>query len=467
MTPRTPVSFPHAARAALLALALCLVASGALAQRGQDGPVVRARGALIEAGDTAAVAGRGFQPGHKITLSAHGETLNVKPILTDDQGAFKGKITIPESATVGPFAVTVHADGSKDFSFDVKISRTVPLSGSEKFVIAVNDLPAGLYEVAYGAASDALFVTRSSGFRTGLQSQILKIDPQTLEVIDSTTPPAAPPRTRGHGADKQKQTLGLYAVFGVGVDDEHGTVWVTNTPRNTVAVYRQGDLSLVRQFPAESASHARDVVVDTVHDKAYVTAMGDAALAVFDSNTLQQLDSIPLASAEGDKFGPMGLTLGNGRLYVADLRKPRVAIVDPATGTLVKMLPIDGARDIMDVAWDAADKRLLVAAQGSDNLLIVDPDSGKTLHNIYVGAGALAVTWDPASGLAFVSTRGGGTIAVVDPASGTLVANLAGGTYPNHIANDGKGHVFAVNKALRGQNDPHGNRITRITPTID
>jgi len=44
-----------------------------------------------------------------------------------------------------------------------------------------------------------------------------------------------------------------------------------------------------------------------------------------------------------------------------------------------------------------------------------------------------------------------------------VVGNLDGGTFPNHVREDGKGNVFAVNKS-RGAEDPKGDRITRITP---
>ena len=44
-----------------------------------------------------------------------------------------------------------------------------------------------------------------------------------------------------------------------------------------------------------------------------------------------------------------------------------------------------------------------------------------------------------------------------------LVANLDNGSLPNHVAHDGKGQVYAVNKS-RGTDDAQGDRITRITP---
>ena len=64
----------------------------------------------------------------------------------------------------------------------------------------------------------------------------------------------------------------VYAVYGVGVDDTHGNVWVTNTRQNSIAVYRQKDLSLVHQFPVDAVPHARDVVVDGTRGKVFASA---------------------------------------------------------------------------------------------------------------------------------------------------------------------------------------------------
>ncbi|RYY66606.1 MAG: ATP-binding protein, partial [Comamonadaceae bacterium] len=72
------------------------------------------------------------------------------------------------------------------------------------------------------------------------------------------------------------------------------------------------------------------------------------------------------------------------------------------------------------------------------------------------------VAVDANRGLAYVPNRGAGTVTVVDT-NGKIVANLPGGTLPNHVTFDGKGSIFAVNKA-RGADDAQGDRITRITP---
>jgi DNA-binding beta-propeller fold protein YncE len=101
-----------------------------------------------------------------------------------------------------------------------------------------------------------------------------------------------------------------------------------------------------------------------------------------------------------------------------------------------------------------------VASQGSDNLLIVDTDSGETLHNVLVGAGALNVAFDPVSKHAYVSNRGAGTVTVVDT-DGNIVANLENAPFANHVAVDDKGDIFAVNKA-QGEDNPPSRPAGRL-----
>ena len=257
----------------------------------------------------------------------------------------------------------------------------------------------------------------------------------------------------------------VYAVYGVGVDDTNGNVWVTNTRQNSIAVYRQKDLSLVHQFPVDAVPHARDVVVDGTRGKVFASATGEDHLSVFDAKTFKELPQVTLESGVDDgKFTPMSLVLDEkgGKLFTVSIGTPEAAVIDVASGKVEKVIDLGNSISASGVAFDAARNRLYVASQGTDNLLIVDVAAGKVLHDVPVGAGALNVAFDDASGLAYVSNRGAGTVTVVN-GDGKVVANLDGGTLPNHVRADGKGNVFAVNKS-RGAEDPKGDRITRITP---
>ncbi len=437
---------------------------------------VRATSPVVLPGSEIEVGGQGFKPGQQITLQRGATVLNTQPYVADAEGRFTGKLAIPADAAVGVHPVVVRTSGPDAASiFELKVSREIPVSGQDRFEVTSAKLSPGLYQVAYSAANDALFVTSAVGRPPVTQSELLKIDPQTLEITARVTPAEAPapeprpgqtpPQGRGPGAGDGPRAPGLYAVYGVGVDDANGNVWVTNTRQNTVAVYRQSDLSLVKQFPVGAVAHARDVVVDAARNRAYVSASGEDFIAVFDSRTLEQLPNITIASGvRGEKFVPTSLDLDpqTGKLYTASLATPEAAVIDTASNTVEKVIPLVNARSAIGVAWNPVGKRLLVVSQGSDNLLIVDPETGTIDHDVYVGAGALNVSYEPTRRLAYVTNRGADTVTVVDD-NGRIVANLAGGSFPNHVSKGADGVVYSVNKA-RGAEDPAGDHIRRIVP---
>ncbi|WP_349984183.1 YncE family protein [Stenotrophomonas sp. WHRI 8082] len=406
------------------------------------------------AGGKAEIIGSDFVPGQRVDLLRGDTVLTPVPFTVDDNGQFKTELLIPDDAVPGQHPLVARATGPAAAAVaTLRVSPQLALSGQDRFSSASNKLVQGLYQSAYSAASNAIFVTSAVGRPPVTQSQLLKVDPASLKVLKTITPAKVP----GGKGDS------VYAVYGVGVDDANGTVWVTNTRQDTVAVYRQADLSLVRQFDVGAVPHARDVVVDSVHGKVFASATGEDHLSVFDARTLASLPPITLASGEDEgKFVPMSLVLDEhaGKLFTVSIGTAEAAVIDVASGKVDKVIALGNAASASGVAYDAKTGRLFVASQGSDNLLIVDVAAGKVLHDVAVGAGALNVAFDPVSALAYVSNRGAGTVTVVD-VDGKVVGNLDGGTFPNHVRADGKGNVFAVNKS-KGADDPNGDRITRI-----
>lgn len=455
------MTFRHSFRTAGIA-AGALLALSAHAQPVFDAPApnfqgkVTARNGNPVPGSTAEIIGSQFVPGQQVELLRGATVLNAQPITVDADGSFKTRLAIPADAVPGQHPLVVRASHPAAATVaTLRVSPQLPLSGEARFDLQTRKAVQGLYQSDYSAASNALFVTSAVGRPPVSQSQLLKIDPATLQVVKTVTP-AVVPGGRGNS---------VHAVYGVGVDDAKGTVWVTNTRQDTVAVYRQSDLSLVHQFDIGAVPHARDVVVDAQRGRAYVSATGEDFVAVFDTARLQQLEPIRITSGVDEgTFTPMSLDLdpATGKLYTVSMGTPEAAVIDGVAGKVEKVIALDNASSPAGVAYDAARGLLFVASQGSDNLLIVDAAGGKVLHDVAVGAGALNVTFEPMAGLAYVSNRGAGTVTVV-ARDGSVVANLAGGTYPNHVSSDGKGAVFAVNKS-KGADDAEGDRVARITP---
>lgn len=417
------------------------------------------RGAAIYPGSEITISGSGLKPGQSVTLMRGQKVLNADgPLQVNGEGNFSFAMTLDGEAAVGLQPVVVMTENPAAATVvELKVSPQVPVSGADQFDITSAPVTSGLYQVAYSPASNAAFVTASVGRPPVKEAKLVKIDADTLEMLAEATPDAAPAREDGSDG-------GLFAVYGVATDDAHGNVWVTNTRQDTIAVYGQDDLSLVKQFDPGVVPHARDVVVDEGRNRAYASATGTGLIKVFDTGTLEELAPIEVESAKrGEDFSVMSLDIDpeSGTLVTVSMSSNEAAVIDLASGSS-KILALPGAQRASGVAYDPQDKLIFVASQATDNLLIVSAESGEVLHDVKVGAGALNVAFEPESRHAFVANRGAGTITVVDT-DGKIVANLDAGSRPNQLRPDDKGDILAVNKSM-GENDDAGDRIWRIAP---
>ncbi|WP_420344491.1 hypothetical protein [Paenirhodobacter sp.] len=452
--------------AAVLSLAALLASSAAFAGPVFDTPApftgtVRfsgEKGTPAYSGAPVTAEGRGFAPQQEITVLRGQTRLSPEGLKADDKGGFSFSFDLPAEAATGlqPIVVQTTKPDSADV-IELQISPKIPFSGAERYDITASKVAPGLYQVGYSAKNDALFVTSAAGRPPKIASKLLKLDPKSLKVIAEATPADAP-------AEGERPAL-PYAVYGIAVDDANDTIWVSNTRQDTVAVYAQKDLSLVKQFPAGTVLHARDVVIDPVHGRAYASAAMGNQVMVFDTKTLEPLAPISIASkVRGERFTVLSLTLdaASNRLYAVSLSTPEVARIDLATGA-AEILSVPGAVRASGIAYDPKADRIFVASQGSDDLVGLDGKTGTVAFDTPVGAQALNALFDPLTGHAYVMNRGSDSIAVVDGASGALVANLDAGSFPNHGIVTADGTVYAVNKA-RGQDDSEGDQIWRIVP---
>lgn len=426
------------------------------------------QGKPIEAGSQVTVSGQGFKPGQQVTLFYGSTALHQSPLVADGEGKVTTTIAIPAAAIAGIHPVVVVA---KEPYFatvaELKVSPTVPLSGQQNYTITQAEETRGLYQSAYSAKNNTLFTASAVGRPPVSQSELLKLDADTLTVIARAAPPEAPAQQRPAGAPggNQPQAPGVYAVYGVGVDDTNGTVWATNTRQNTIAVYNQSDLSLVKQFDIGTVPHSRDVVIDETLGKAYASATGTPDIVVFDTGALNVAKKISVQSAQrGGQFSALSLSLDRAahKLYVVSMTTNEVAIINTQTDTVEKVLPVPGATSAIGVSHDPQTGRIYVVAQGSDNLIVLDGNTGAVIADTPVGAGALNVVFDPVKRRAYVANRGAGTITVTDP-DGKIVANLGPAPLANHVSLGRDGVIYAVDKSA-GQRDAEADVIMRIQP---
>ncbi|HEY0275242.1 MAG TPA: YncE family protein, partial [Paenirhodobacter sp.] len=343
-----------------------------------------AKGAPIYSGAEVSAAGMGFAPNQSVTILRGNQRLSPDTLKADAEGKFNFDFALPADAAVGihPIVVQTDAPDSADV-VDLKVSPKIALSGAEKFDITTKKVGRGLYQVAYSEKNKVLFVAAAVGRPPIAESKLYKLDPATLDTLAEVSPAPAP--------KEGDRDPGVYAVYGVGVDDAHDAVWVTNTRQNTIAVYSQKDLTLIKQFDVDAVPHPRDVVVDAANGKAYVSSAMNDQVFVFDTKTLEVLPSIALKSAQrGGKFSAMSLALDAkaGKLYTVSMSTPEAARIDLATGA-AEILKVPGSTSGSGVAIDPTTGRLFVASQGSDDLIAVDTVKNELAFDTPVGAGAL------------------------------------------------------------------------------
>lgn len=458
---RLSVSF---AAAAMLA-ACASTGSGPQFSKADDsfsGQVRVVESPVVYAGKPVKLAGTNFKPGQQVQFFYEGTPILPQAVVADAEGNFTTETAIPAGAQPGRHSVVVSATNPNAATIHpLKISPQIALSGADLFTINNQQLVPGLYQSAYSPKNNVIFAAASVGRPPVKESQLVKINPETLQVLQAVSPLQAPARK---GQDGQEQPGGVYAVYGVGVDDQNDTVWVTNTRQDTLAVYQQSDLSLVKQFAPGEVSHGRDVVIDTKQGKAYVSTSFTPNIDVFSTTTLEKIGTIePKTTFRGQNIRPfasmsLNLDVASGKLFVVS-GTGEIAIVNTVNDTVEKVLPVAGVNSSSGIAYDASTNRIFVSSQGSDNVAIVDAASGQTLNNVLVGAGSLNVAFDPVSKLAFTANRGANTVTVLN-SNGEIVANLDAGPMPNHISVGANGVVYVVNK---GQGDKaESNNITRI-----
>lgn len=313
------------------------------------------------------------------------------------------------------------------------------------------DLVPGVYQAAYSARMKQLYVASAVGRPPVRESRLIAFDPVGLRIDASITPALQPGRTDGQ----------VEAVYGIAADDAHAQLWTTNTRSGSIAVYRQADLRLVKQFPNDLIRAAREVTVDGARDRAYVSSPASNVIHVFDTTTLQPLPGITLSGGHAAPK-PMALALdaAHQRLYTVSLNTAEVFTIDTATGRQVARHAIADIQGATGLAVDSQRQRLYVAAQKTGDLTILDARDGRVLRRVKTGAGALNVAFDPVHRLVYVANRLAGTVTVLDD-DGVIQAQIATGSNPNYVALDPEGTAWAVVK--KSKTDPRVDRVVRIT----
>ena len=378
----------------------------------------------------------------KVTATA-GDNSEVKQV-TPETREFQG---YPATATK-----TKAADNNATTP-STEAHRTVDANGSVANII--QGLP-GQFQVGYSKKNHKLFVP-TVGARGGLASSLARVDADTLQTEAFAELPVK---------KNDKGQYGYTSAYGVTVDDVDGTVWVTNTTDNSVAVYDQQTLKLiwtnegVKEGDPNWIEHPRSVLVDHESGKAFVT--GRFFVSAIDLKT-KQVEKIQLEGApdNGTRYISMNLFLGGGKLYVPERTGGKLFVVDTKTFKVEKTIQTQGEDSTVevrpsDVAVDYSLGEIYVSSQGvkgvNSGISVYDLNTGEFKKFVKFGTQALALEHDEDRDLVYVTDFGTGKVAVFDGRADEVIGEVEmNGAAANDVTLLKDGSVLVLDKKDRDE----------------
>ena len=378
----------------------------------------------------------------KVTATA-GDNSEVKQV-TPETREFQG---YPATATK-----TKAADNNATTP-STEAHRTVDANGSVANII--QGLP-GQFQVGYSKKNHKLFVP-TVGARGGLASSLARVDADTLQTEAFAELPVK---------KNDKGQYGYTSAYGVTVDDVDGTVWVTNTTDNSVAVYDQQTLKLiwtnegVQKDDPNWIEHPRSVLVDHESGKAFVT--GRFFVSAIDLKT-KQVEKIQLEGAPdgGTRYISMNLFLDGGKLYVPERTGGKLFVVDTKTFKVEKTIQTQGEDSTVevrpsDVAVDHSLNEIYVSSQGvkgvNSGISVYDLTTGEFKKFVKFGTQALALEHDEDRDLVYVTDFGTGKVAVFDGRADEVIGEVEmNGAAANDVTLLKDGSVLVLDKKDRDE----------------
>ena len=349
--------------------------------------------------------------------------------------------------------------------------KQVPTRPDEPVVTApvrapqiVRQSPApALYELAYSARQNALFVTSAGGFGPDAPSpKLLRLDPKTLAV--------------------QQEIPLLFKGFGMALDDAAGRLYIGNTVDASITAVDVatnqviGTLPLLKEKIVNKdgrtvfAHHLRQLAVDPVNQRLYAPGLSvdvESVLFVVDTRSFTLEKTI--GNLGGAATG-IALDTARNRIFVSNLAGQLYTI--DARSLTVTASRDSGADQPLNLTYDRATNRVLLVDQGQESIrdyqrrmipgfqsrhpgnrvMALDADTGREVKSVPTGDAPITLELDDARQRLYVTNRVAGTVTVFDSRTYALLDTISLPTHPNSLELDAPNNVLFVSV----KNDPKG-----------
>lgn len=229
-----------------------------------------------------------------------------------------------------------------------------------------------------------------------------------------------------------------------------GTLVVLNKAEGTASLIDLSRGKVAATLPTGEGPH--EVAIHPDGQRAVVTNYGaqrpGSTLTVLDLRARKVERTLSLGALRrphGIQFLP-----GGRQLLVTAEDSRALAVIDFASGKVVRTIPTGQEVSHM-VAASPDGKRAYVANIGSGTLTAIDLAAGKVLRHIATGAGTEGVAVSPDGKSVWVTAREADTIAVVDAARLEVVARLPAASFPIRVQLTDDGRWAVVSCAKTGE----------------
>lgn len=204
-------------------------------------------------------------------------------------------------------------------------------------------------------------------------------------------------------------------AHGVAVVPGLGKGYATSGEDGVVHAFTLKDGRIVATIPA--AKDADGALYDPATRRVVVLA-GDAKQALLidpATDTVARTIALP-------EEPELGVADGEGRLFVNLVNSAQLARIDLRSGKVEAVWPLTGCQRPHGIAYDPRTRRLFSGC-ANKVMVVADPDSGRIVASLPIGAMSDGVGVDSARGLAF-SSNGEGTLTVIAEKGGDAYAVL-------------------------------------------
>jgi DNA-binding beta-propeller fold protein YncE len=207
-------------------------------------------------------------------------------------------------------------------------------------------------------------------------------------------------------------------VHGIAIAPDLNKGFISNGRGNTVTIFDVKSLKTLGTVP--TGENPDDICYDAGSSRVFVFNGRSKNATVIDAKGNKAAATIALPGKP-----EFSVADGKGHVYTNIEDTSEIVEIDAAKAAVAKKYSLAPCEEPSGMAFDAKNRRLMSVC-ANRLMAISDPDAGKVVTTIAIGAGSDGAAFDPGTGYGF-SSNGDGTLTVVQQSGGkwNVVENIA------------------------------------------